>query len=150
MRPHIISMRAQNKHIQQQRESHESSALHTVFTAPFNYWLVVFLCYERPPHRSAHKNCSRTLPFKPACTLLTPRPPSKTGHLLFLALSHSAAHCYCVLSLPLICLIYSHIPLPFHYPLPSSLTSSNFFGPGRLIKGDCRPCSAKYYPQAIG
>lgn len=67
--------------------------------------------------RSAHKNCNRT-PFKPACTLLTPRPPSKTEHLLFLALSHSVAHCYCVLSLPLICLIYSHIPLPSPPPLP--------------------------------
>lgn len=91
--------------------------------------------------RPVHKNWNRT-PSKPAGTLLTPQPPSKTGHLLFLAPSHSVAHCYCVLSLPLICLIYSHIPLPFHYPLPSSLTSSNFSGPRNIIRGDCRPCSA--------
>lgn len=145
-------MCTQNKH-NQQRNSHESAALHSVYCLSqllISCFSVLWqtTLYEQGD-RSAHKNCNRT-PFKPARTLLTPRPPSRRGHLLFLAPSHSVAHCYCVLSVLLICLIYSHIPLPFHYPLPSSFTSSNFSGPRYIIRGACRPCSAKYYPQAIG
>lgn len=56
--------------------SPQRGAVHTVFTALFNYWLVAFLLlWEATPYeqgeRPAHKNCSRTLSFKPDCALLT-------------------------------------------------------------------------------
>lgn len=54
----------------------QRGAVHTVFTALFNYWLVVFLLlWEATPYeqqgRLAHKNCSRTLSLKPDRALLT-------------------------------------------------------------------------------
>lgn len=106
----------------------------TQFNAALNYWLVVFLVlweatsYEQED-RSPHKNCSRTLSF--SLGIIDPQPPSETGHSLFLAPSHLVTYSCCVLSLSLICLIYSHTPPPSQTSLVQ----------GAFIKEDCRLCS---------
>lgn len=101
--------------------SPERAVVHTVFTAPFNYWLVVFLVlWEAAPYeqgeRPTHKNCSRTLSLKPVCSLLT------SASLLNGTFTYLAQFCSlgCLLfpSLSLICLIYSYILLPFIYLFP--------------------------------
>lgn len=58
------------------KESPQRGALHAVFTALFNYWLVVFLLlWEAIPDEQgeslAHKNCRMNLSLKPDQTLLT-------------------------------------------------------------------------------
>lgn len=132
------------------KESPQRGAVHTVFTALLNYWLVVFLLlWEATPYeqgeRLAHKNCSRTLSLKPDRALLTSasllnRTLAFLGtvwlaRLLILSIFH---HC---------CLFVSFILIfspAFFPPLSPSLTESNLPGPRRLHnKLDCRLCSAK-------
>lgn len=108
------------------KESPQRGAVHTVFTALLNYWLVVFLLlWEATPYeqgeRLAHKNCSRILSLEPDRALLTSASLlNRTLAFPLHRLARSAASSFCFPSLSLICLIYSHILSLFLSPSQTS------------------------------
>lgn len=132
-------MCTQNKHNQQQRDSHESAALHTVFTAPLNYWLVVFLCYERPPYM----NRKTGLLIKTATELLSNQP----AHYWPPGLPPKQDTCFSwhCLTLLLIVTVFFHYLLfvsfilislsPFIIPSPPPLPRQNSLVQGTLLEG---------------
>lgn len=94
--PGIISMCTQNKQSAKGFPRERCSA-HSVYYPPqllISCFAVLWetTLYEQED-RSAHKNCNRTL-FKPAGTLLTPQPSSKTEHFSCLLLLCSFATSY--------------------------------------------------------
>lgn len=132
-------------HAHQQKESPQRGAVHTVFTALLNYWLVVFLLlWEATPYEQgeglAHKNCSSALAPTRRCFIDLGLPPKQdtcfSWHCLALSLSllFSIFHHY-LLFVSFI-LIFSPSFLPSLSPKP------NLSRPRHLHKLDCRLCAA--------